>query len=845
MRFRDFSIKSKISILAVASSAIAVALCCLGFVSNDLRRIKAAQVDECQALASMLGYNSAAAVSSHDAKAAQTLLHSLESQPAIDRAALLDADGKVVASYDKDPRRAATPLLSTGEDHVFTDAGTLELRHPVTGGGKVVGSLLLSANMIGLEAQLYDYGKISLFVMILSLNVVVFFTSCMQKFIAQPIIDLAETARQISDDGDYSVRAAWDSDDEIGGLHLAFNLMLDQIENSERALQSAHIELEQRVLARTAQLRDENAEREKTQVALEHSLDVAQDANRAKSEFLANMSHEIRTPLNAILGFSDLLRMGADDGDEARRQEYLGLIHTNGEHLLDLIQDVLDLSKIESGKFDVERVPCSPQQILADVVSVLRVRANQKGLALEYRWEEGVPETVMADPGRLRQLLVNLVGNAIKFTTQGHVRIVGRMLQSDEKSHLVYDVIDTGVGIPKDKWKAIFDPFVQADGSLTRKFGGTGLGLAICRRIVEALGGTLTVRSEVGRGSTFTATIDVTSLAPAATTRASRSDIVPAAQRPLRRGTTETLRGRVLVVEDGDTNRKLIELILRRAGLDVATAENGKLGVDAAMAEPFDLILMDMQMPVMDGYTATRILRQNGLTLPIVALTAHAMSGDEQKCRAAGCSEFVTKPIHCETLLQTVAEGIAQKSSGGRAPVAAPSRAGIGSAECSIDVSPVDCGAGVSPANCNVGNPEDCGGGNLLVSGAASIAAEKRSANDILTSTLPTEDPDFREIVEEFVDRLNEQVAAMQRAVGRGDLDELARLAHWLKGAGGSAGFPALTAPAKHLERIVKDERCDEIESAIAALVDVAQRIVKPSEVQGGERVQPCRNTEP
>ncbi len=394
--------------------------------------------------------------------------------------------------------------------------------------------------------------------------------------------------------------------------------------------------------------------------------------------------------------------------------------------------------------------------------------------------------------------------------------------ESDDRSYLVFDVIDTGIGIPKEKWGAIFDPFVQGDSSVTRKFGGTGLGLAICRRIVEAMGGTLTLSSEVGQGSVFTATIDVTSSPSVPAAGASRSDIVPAAPRPRVPANAEKLKPeklkaanisefqfsafqrlpRVLVVEDGDTNRKLIDLILRRAGLEVATAENGKLGVDAAMSGPFDLILMDMQMPVMDGYTAARLLRQNGLTLPIIALTAHAMSGDEEKCRAAGCSGFVTKPIHAESLLQTVSESIAQ---GSRAQGAR------------------------SREQAEVRDQRS------EVRGQRSEVRDQRSdlrppTSDLLTSTLPTEDPDFREIVEEFVDRLHAQIGAMQRALGRGDLDELARLAHWLKGAGGSAGFPALTAPAKHLETLVRDDQCEEIENAISELLEITARIVKPSE---------------
>jgi two-component system, sensor histidine kinase len=786
-RFRDYSIKTKLTVLAVASSAIALTLCCAGFVSNDVRMIRAAKVEECQALANMLGFNSTAALSFRDAKAAHSLLQSLESQPAIDHAALLDVEGKMVAAYDRNPREPMPPPIAVGEGCAFIASGPMELWHPIVDDGNRVGTLLLCANMDGLRARLYDYGKITLVVMVLALNVVVFFSSCMQKFIAQPILDLAETARRISEDGDYSVRAGWDSEDELGGLHMAFNLMLDQIESSEAALQSAHADLEQRVLDRTAQLRAEIVEREKIQLALEHARDAAESANRAKSEFLANMSHEIRTPLNAVLGFTDLLQMGGDEGDDAKRQEYLGLIHTSGEHLLGLINDVLDLSKIESGRLEVERVPCSPQQIVADVISVLRVRANEKGLALEYHWEEGVPMMVLADPGRLRQLLVNLVGNAIKFTAQGRVQVVGRLVPSQNQNLLAFQVIDTGVGIPQDKLDDIFDPFVQADSSVTRKFGGTGLGLAISRRIVEAMGGTLTVHSEVGRGTIFTATVEVNCLSGAAMAAASCSDILPS-PKPPGPPAAEHASGRILVVEDGETNRKVIELILRRAKLEVVTAENGKLGVDAAMAEPFDLILMDMQMPVMDGYTAARTLRENGLALPIIALTAHALAGDEQKCLAAGCSGFMTKPIHAASLLRAIDDIIAR------------SRVDHAAAEGAL-------------------------------AGPGSDACVPRT-RDALHCALPLDDPEIVEIVEEFIDHVREQLAVMRQALEKRDFTQIARLAHWLKGSGGTAGFAAFTEPARRLEEAAKNEQCDQIECAIAELVEISSRIVKPSQCQ-------------
>ena len=438
IRFRDFSVKTKLSLVAVASSAVALALCCAGFVSNDVRMIRTAKVEQCQALADVLGLPMrGGALGLRDAVAARiVLLQSLKSQAGHRSGKrCLTPGGKVLAAYDKDPRRAASLPAVSGEGYQFTGDGSLQIWRPIQSGGKQVGTLLLCANLNGLRSQLFDYGKISLFVMIFSLNVVLFFVSWMQKGRLQTARRSGGDARGgISEEGDYSVRSGWDANDEIGGLHVAFNLMLDRIESSEAALQKARGELEQRVEDRTAELRQEIVERERAQDALEHARDAAENANRAKSAFLANMSHEIRTPLNAVLGFTDLLRMGGDDGDPAKRQEYLNLIHTSGEHLLSGPDQrrLLDLSKIELGTAGRSNgSPARCTRFLADVVSVLRVRrAGEKGPSpWNTRWEPGVPEVVAADGARLRQLLANFVGNAIKFTTAGQVQIVGRMLR--------------------------------------------------------------------------------------------------------------------------------------------------------------------------------------------------------------------------------------------------------------------------------------------------------------------------------------------------------------------------------------------------------------------------------
>jgi len=530
-------------------------------------------------------------------------------------------------------------------------------------------------------------------------------------------------------------------------------------------------------------------------------------ANRAKSEFLANMSHEIRTPLNAILGFADLLRRGADGGDEQERHDYLDTIYNSGQHLLELINDILDLSKIEAGRMTIEQIPCSPADVVGAVVSVLRVRAQEKGLEFGAEWPGGVPARIRSDPVRLKQLLMNLVGNAVKFTSSGSVRVVGRLVEADEKTLLAFDVIDTGVGIPKDKLDRIFEAFVQADNSVTREFGGTGLGLAISRRIALALGGDLTVQSRVGHGSTFTATIDPGPLDGVPILKGRFAGELTPKEHSHAAITTTLPRARVLVVDDGATNRKLVSLILRRAGVEVATAENGQVGVEMAGREHFDVILMDMQMPVLDGYSATRQLREQGSRVPIVALTANAMVGDDQKCREAGCTAYLTKPIDADRLVQLLAELLARK----QAP--------------DTEHDPTDTARHLPQPRAGQGET------NQHTGPAASAPADRcdlpgDAPEGPLLSSLPLDDPDFREIIEEFIERLYEQLDAMKQTLKAGDLEQLARLAHWLKGSGGTAGFDAFTQPARELEQLAKQGRTDELPAALHVIERLAARCV-------------------
>jgi two-component system, sensor histidine kinase len=575
-----------------------------------------------------------------------------------------------------------------------------------------------------------------------------------------------KTARTVSKTGDYSQRAPRVTDDELGELCDEFNEMLVQIESRDAELDMHRRHLEELVRMRTEALEQKTAE--------------ALAASVAKSQFLANMSHEIRTPMNAILGFTDLLRRGADHGKEATRREYLDTISTSGRHLLTVINDVLDISKIEAGKMQVERIACSPHQTIAEAVSVLRVRALDKGIQLDYIWNGPVPREIHSDPVRLRQLLINLIGNAIKFTEHGGVQIAASLVL-DGTYKLRIDVIDSGIGIAPEKLDEIFNPFSQADATVTRRFGGTGLGLAISRHIAEALGGTVTVDSEVGRGSTFTVVIDpgpiemsaLLDAPPTADVQCSVSGEIPV---------VALAPGRVLLVEDGETNRKLIRIMLQRYGLEIVEAVNGKVGVELAMTQDFDIILLDMQMPVMDGYTAAKELRHHGLTTPIVALTAHAMAGDAEKCTASGCTDYLSKPISETRLMAMLAKYME-------------------------------------------GSIEEAASHTLPARRAATPAPAERT----IRSSLPEDDAEFCEIIREFIVRANEQMAALRTAVQQHQWTVVAEIAHWMKGSGGTAGFDAFTAPAGRLERLARQGGFNDIPACVAQLESVLARLEMPA----------------
>ena len=627
------------------------------------------------------------------------------------------------------------------------------------------------------------------------------------------------------------------------------------------------------------------------------------------------MSHEIRTPMTAILGFTEVLKRGQGTA-EADAQKHLNTISSSGKHLLELINDVLDLSKVESGALEVESIDCKPHVVAHDVMQVLRVRAEDKDIGLELKIPQPLPEVIKTDAGRLRQIITNLVGNAIKFTEEGGVEIVLRSFNENGKELIAVDVTDSGIGMNAQQQEAVFKPFVQADSSITRRFGGTGLGLAISRKLARALGGDIVLTSEAGVGTTFSAVIDLVTedgvkiLQPEELFAQLEEAELEASS------TWEFPDCKLLVIDDAAENRELLTLVLDDLGINTDTAENGAIGVEMTTKQHYDVILSDIQMPVMDGYEAVAAMRKNGIEQPVIALTANAMKGYEERILKAGFSHYMTKPIDIDALSKLLADLLGGKRVEKAEPVTKPSVAAnesqTGNAD-EGDQSPIYSrlagseklapvvdkfitrvgeqfklmeaahekkdveelaslahwlkGSGGTigfdqlskPAkqlenNAIAGEIDACKSDLALInsiivrlrSGTAPVLASpdgelsenpspdnsvqdsELSAVAVVESTLLQKNPSFRPIVLKFIPRLNSQLEAMDQAVKKQDYTELAALAHWLKGSGGTVGFGVFTKPAAKMETAAKSNDMNTAVNCLAEIKDYANKIVVP-----------------
>ncbi len=648
------SIRRKLTLTIAITSGLALALSAAALVVYDISTYRQALTRDIEAVADLVGSNSTASLTFGDGTAASETLQSLAVRPDVEAAALYTAAGDRLAAYTRTGQPA--PATLNGPDGISSGGREFAVVRSVELGGQQVGRVFVRSNLRQLEARIWRTVSITTVVFVLSMALAVALGHRLQRPIAFPNQMMSRAAKRVSSTRDYSLRIDDDPRvEELGVLVATFNDMLAQIQARDLELQRYQEDLEAQVVQRTAQLTE--------------AKDRAEEASRAKSDFLANMSHEIRTPMNGVLGMVELA-LDATMPDPQRAQ--LQTIRGSAESLLVIIDDILDFSKIEAGQLSVVPVAMSLAALARQIIESFELRAHQKGLTLRCELAPDLPPAVSLDPGRLRQVLVNLLGNAVKFTTEGTVTLaVGHEgTMPDGRLALTFAVRDTGIGIAPARLEAIFQPFTQADTSMTRRFGGTGLGLTISSRLVELMGGWIAVHSTERVGSEFMVRL------PAAV--AAERDLVPVAGGPPRLLPADVVAAppdtaddlaparlenalRVLVAEDNPVNQRIAQQLLRKRKLSVTLADDGRQAVDAFQAGRFDLVLMDVQMPEMDGFEAVAAIRalehaQGRPHTPIVAVTAHAMVGDREKCLQAGMDAYLAKPLRRQLLFDLVDE---------------------------------------------------------------------------------------------------------------------------------------------------------------------------------------------
>ena len=642
-RFGKLSIKRKLQgIIMLTVTAALVLVCAVVFLSFRIGTRNSMR-SELDLLVRMIGQNSTAALSFNDRDAASELLQGLQTQPAVVMGILYSADGAVFAHYSRAEMEGVSPHLAGGYRTAFEPERLLAY-HPIEFNGQVLGSVYVESDLEELHLRMIRATEVSLALLVCAGIFAFFLGTRLQRFISEPVVHLVQTAKAVTLLKNYGIRARKQTSDELGALIDGFNEMLAEIQDRDHELRTHRETLEDEVSQRIAELRSVNRE-------LIDAKNRAEEGSRAKSEFLANMSHEIRTPMNGILGMTEL---ALETDLTSEQTEYLSTVKSSADALLTIINDILDFSKIEAGKLDLELIAFELHECVGETIRLLSLRSAQKGVALRYEIHPDVPPKVVGDPIRLRQVLINLVGNAIKFTEQGSVLLnISRQALEGESALLEFAVHDTGMGIPYEKQKSIFEAFSQADGSMTRRFGGTGLGLTISSRLVAMMGGRISVESHPGEGSCFRFTVRVT---PTDEPVVQKIEAHPV--HDTNRARASHRSSNVLLAEDNPVNQRLVLRILERQGHRVTLAVNGREAVEAVKRAEFDIILMDVQMPQMTGYEATEAIRscerQSGRHIPIVAMTAHAMKGDREKCLASGMDSYISKPVSAKDLLETL-----------------------------------------------------------------------------------------------------------------------------------------------------------------------------------------------
>jgi signal transduction histidine kinase/DNA-binding response OmpR family regulator/HPt (histidine-containing phosphotransfer) domain-containing protein len=647
--FRDVPIQRKLVAIILLTSGFVLAGSTITFVVNEALSFRTDARKALESTAAAIGKNSASAVASMDAKSADESLSGLAKNPSILSAYLLNGKNEIVSAYVS-PSAVPGDLpfrieLAAGRRKVNASAveslrreadswnfRSIDAVSPIAIDGRRVGTVVLRSSFHELRDRMERYLHLTGLVLLGAFLGAYLLSRRFAPAISRPITDLAHTMRTVSKNHDFAVRCEKRGDDEIGELIERFNEMLGYIQARDIKLLDHREELETEVARRT--------------VELVHAKEAAEAASRAKSQFLAKMSHEIRTPMNGILGMADILLQGSLPVEQRRSVE---IVRRSGEALLEIINDILDFSRIEAGRMELDEAPFDLGGIVEEVTELLAERAHAKGIELASQVDPGIPAFLRGDPGRLRQILVNLVGNAVKFTERGEVVVRASLDSMNGDAVAVrFSVRDTGIGIPREALEKIFDSFTQADGSTTRKFGGTGLGLSISRQLVEMMGGTIRVESEAGKGSEFIFTVRLR--------MAMESDLMPSSSRLNLKGL------KVLMVDDNRTNREILEKQLYVWGMRCRGAGGGDEALSLLRAAdtegaPFDLAILDYHMPDIDGLQLAGMIKADPSLsgVRLIMLSSVGIRGDGRKARETGISGYLTKPVRRDVLYESIA----------------------------------------------------------------------------------------------------------------------------------------------------------------------------------------------
>ena len=640
MIFQNLSIKRKLTLITMLTSSAALVLSALSFLIYDLVSFRHLLIQDLMTQAEIIGYNSAGAMEFKDVPAATATLSALTAKEDVVAAGLYGRDNKMFAHYSRNNNVIPSLLPAHSQDKGYRfESGYLQVFHDVTLNGELLGTLFLQSDMRqwSLRAKRYA-GILGIFVLISGLFAFLV-SSRLQRLISRPILHLEDTMRMVSANRNYEVRATKSYGDEIGRLIDGFNTMLSEIQQRDTALRGANDELK----ARTGELEKEILYRKQTQEELLKAKHTAEEASRAKSTFLANMSHELRTPLNAIIGYSEMLEEETRESGKSDSVQDLRKVQSAGKHLLSLINDVLDLSKIEAGKMGLHLENFEVTALIDEMTHTLQPAATKNGNTIHVHVANSIG-AMHADVTKVRQILFNLLSNACKFTDHGTISVDVDLSKAEGGDWVQFRVSDTGIGITAKQKENLFHEFSQADASIARKYGGTGLGLAITYRFVQLMKGRISVESEPGKGATFTVQLpaQVVAETPESARSTASSEVAPSSDEFSRKDT-------ILVIDDDASVRDLMSRFLSKLGFHVVAAANGEEGVRLARQVRPLVITLDVVMPGCDGWTVLKKLKSDSALaeIPVIMVT---IVDNEAMGLDLGASNYLIKPVDRDRL---------------------------------------------------------------------------------------------------------------------------------------------------------------------------------------------------